>query len=589
MLPVHFKLKHNGYTRRVTFQERPKWDALASKLQTFYNIPLDKVGVSYFDSDDDEITVSSNEELEDFYQSSTLSGDAFKLNVLDLSLAKDNPSPTISRNDSGQNNFELLDPDWHPIPPFFADVFIPKPHRSDGPHAFVEIVNSDASLLDKDVDDGSEDGHSTVQGPITDKGKHKVSSFGAASVTSLVAEEAAQKYPIHVMDHSSATKSTKKPKDPIVPASEPLPVQSTPKVQAQKVDEIKEASSTQPDVLMDDPPLPIFEEHPPSGVSPTLYHDVATLFSTLSQVFSSHPELSEGVRNIVHKTTTGEYWRAHREFLSETAEGLVQTSEAEARRIEAEAAQGISDALGNMLRFFAPQNIPQSSENNGTASSVPANRMQPSSDLRHDWRLGRPMSGHRWSRNWHHHWHGPPPAWGQGPPHWSTASGAPAYPGPRPAPWYFGLPMNHVHPPPPPPPRFPPAPPHHPPPPPFLPPPPHMPPPVPPRPPPMFGAEKGTTSTNELILLDVNNISDERSGLPASVPESPQAHTGQQHATNLFMPIEESTSRPSTSEGLRANLEEAKRAYKAQKEAYRQERARRRERSRVRDQPEILQ
>jgi hypothetical protein len=47
----------------------------------------DQVGVSYIDSDNDEITVSSNEELQDFYQSQA--GDVFKLNVLDLSLPRE--------------------------------------------------------------------------------------------------------------------------------------------------------------------------------------------------------------------------------------------------------------------------------------------------------------------------------------------------------------------------------------------------------------------------------------------------------------------------------------------------------------------
>ncbi|EKM61283.1 uncharacterized protein PHACADRAFT_84808, partial [Phanerochaete carnosa HHB-10118-sp] len=49
------------------FYKQPTWDDLADRIQNLYGIPKDKVGVSYFDVDGDEITLSSQDELQDYY------------------------------------------------------------------------------------------------------------------------------------------------------------------------------------------------------------------------------------------------------------------------------------------------------------------------------------------------------------------------------------------------------------------------------------------------------------------------------------------------------------------------------------------
>ena len=86
MAPIYFKLKYDGHTRRISFQQLPSWTELATKLQTLYDLPLDKLGVSYIDNDNDEITVSSNEELQRFYRSADHTNQTFKVNVVDLSI-----------------------------------------------------------------------------------------------------------------------------------------------------------------------------------------------------------------------------------------------------------------------------------------------------------------------------------------------------------------------------------------------------------------------------------------------------------------------------------------------------------------------
>ncbi|KZP04688.1 hypothetical protein FIBSPDRAFT_667278, partial [Athelia psychrophila] len=55
----------------------------ASKIQSLYDIPVDKVGVSYIDSDGDEVTFSSEDELQDFYATQQ-PNQTIKLAVQDL-------------------------------------------------------------------------------------------------------------------------------------------------------------------------------------------------------------------------------------------------------------------------------------------------------------------------------------------------------------------------------------------------------------------------------------------------------------------------------------------------------------------------
>lgn len=549
MPPIFFKLKYNGLTRRVAFQELPNWLDLAAKLHTLYNLPLDKIGVTYIDSDNDEITVSSNEELQDFYQASSQAGDVFKLSILDLSLPRESSSP--KRNLPGADNFDIIEPGWHPFT--LADILLSKDNISEGPHAFVEVINSDTSRIEKDLEDlESEDGHSTVQGPFRDKGKQRASTFGAASITSLVDEEPGEKLPIHIFDHGvvSGMSPSTDPKNPVDP-KEQIPIQSTPKAQAQKVPEHKEP---EPSATLEDPPLPTFDDHAPSNPSPNLYQDLASFLTTLNNVLSSHPELSESMRDIVNQTTSGEYWRTCSSSISGAAQRFSQNSEAEARRIEADAVRKISDVLGNLLRFFSPENI---SRHASQTSGQQWQNAQPSDSTYRPYTFGfgprfdasNPPLGprpFRSNRGWNPPWHGGP--WTR-PPHWfppppirpldPMCVNMPPPPPPHPGPL-------HVNIPPPPPPRRPmPSPPHH----------------IPQVTPPIY--------------------------VPSAAPPiSPAAHLQSAdlpRETGFSEDIDPPPPQRSASatEDLRAKVEEAKQLYRAQKEAYRQQRARRREKEKT--------
>lgn len=493
MPPIHFKLnKSDDHTRRATFQELPTWPELASKLQLLYGVPIDKVAVAYVDSDHDEITASSNEELQDFYQSSFQPGHVIKLTVLDLSVRRDNSSPTtpaLNRNTFGQDNFEFVDVAWSGLNNLGIANFVDG--ASEGPHAFVEVLSSDAGGLAKDQEDTTDtdsENDRTVLPPPANKGKGKMSSFGAASTTSVVAEEVSHKYPVHVFDHSvkRAASSAGSALGASNINADHIAAQSTPRVQPVEfgnsdLDTQQMASAKAAEI--EDPPLPSFDGPPASNASASLSNDVATLLNMFTDIISSHPELSEGIRNIVRNASNGTYWQPHRSALSDAANEMSQAA-GEAKNLEEEASRRISEALGGILRSFT-QATNTEQANGGT--SQPAQQQQPFSTYR-----GPPPHFNRrpWARRsttaldahrpWFAGWHIPP--WGMQSPH------GPPPPGP---PHLNGYQMPHfAHDPPPPSPRHPPpshGPPPPPPPPPHSsppPPPPSGPPPPPPPPPP---------------------------------------------------------------------------------------------------------
>lgn len=539
MSPILFKLKLNGHIRRITFQELPNWSDLALKLQALYNIPLDFVAVSYIDNDNDEITVSSDEELQDFYKSSYRLGDDIRLSVVNLTFPRDNSSP-VNRNVVGKELFDTVESDWHPIPPFsLADLFVSKGQIPEGPHAFVEIVNSDSFGAEKDAGDINSDGQSTA----LDKGKGRESSFGAASVTSLVEEDSARKYPIHVLDINSSTRlgsASMGPKDHAIPEAEPIPLHSTPNSRESH----PQLSETE------DPPLPTFNGQSTSN-PPNLYRDFASLLASFNQIITSHPELSEGVRNIVNNATNGEYWRAHRAFLSETAQGISQASEAEVKRMEAETAQRIYNSLSNICRFFLSTNIsqtPQEGDQNARASRLNDTSQTPASTLN---------SGYQFLNHWPRSsgassWHVPP--WVHGPPpHWS------AFIPPPPPPPHFPRPPLPPTPPVPPPPGF------------------HVPP--PPPPPILTSFRRHGQENAPFQSMTPGDVSRKEESL-FNVPQSAASPGSSPHGgvAGVFPSVDPSSS---TAEDLRSQLDQAKQAYKTAKESYRQERDRRREKDTI--------
>ncbi|KAI9065937.1 hypothetical protein FKP32DRAFT_1602153 [Trametes sanguinea] len=327
MSPIQFKFTKppDGLVRRVTFQERPSWNQLAAKIESLYDIPAQNVGVSYVDNDGDEVTLSSEEELQDFYRSATMQRpdgalNLVKVTVRDLdALRHDKPLPETPhsgpslnfRNTFGRSApvlFEMeVDDGWQRIPSGIAGLFAAPPVPPSGgssPHAFVEVLESDAETSqtrDKDTQDNTRNTRTSTytdsslpeitESAMTDKGKGRAGpedfNSDASSNQSVVAEETGSKHPIHVYnvknrteeDLTGMTRSRSRGSTALAPRTPTTPKSRTPAPDANRRTD------------HDDPPLPDLEDTspPPTNIA----NDVANLFSTLSNILASHPELSE--------------------------------------------------------------------------------------------------------------------------------------------------------------------------------------------------------------------------------------------------------------------------------------------------------
>ncbi|KAG7088748.1 hypothetical protein E1B28_012716 [Marasmius oreades] len=237
---THFKFTCYPHTRRATFQSRPTWLALSDKIHSLFDIPLDKVAVSYIDVEDDEVTLSTQEELEDFYQDLDTGGgwrpgDVVKLTVLDLSSARQDKSekslPTTPRSTNPRNTFGAnlsdglpfnIDEDWQNFPPF-AGVYVGNPpaQKQDGSvHAFIEVLESDAEVSAQKSPPSS--GTSSVRTPTPrpDKGKGRAFDVeegenldvpvaeddDVSSIASVIDSQGSEKKPdIHVMGRQASS------------------------------------------------------------------------------------------------------------------------------------------------------------------------------------------------------------------------------------------------------------------------------------------------------------------------------------------------------------------------------------------------
>ncbi|KAI0673332.1 hypothetical protein C8Q78DRAFT_1076353 [Trametes maxima] len=396
MTPVTFKFSQHpdGLVRRVTFQDKPSWNELAVKINSLYNIPVQSIGVSYVDTDGDEVTLSSEEELQDFYQSSAMPRGNFtlvKLSVRDLdALRNDKPLPETPRTPSGLNYrntfgrsapvlFEMeVDDGWQPIPSGLAGLLgVSDPPQGDSPHAFVETVDSDADVSLSQELGGNRVSTFTASSipeinpsPTADKGKGRARSEDILSDTdtdtdtissnrSVVAEESGLKHPIHVVSirrdsTDNIFGSTKARSRSARSGTATAPRTPTPKA--------KTPPGPGGNAEHDDPPLPDLEDNstPPSNIA----NDVANLFGALSGVFASHPELSEGIRNIVRNASNGTYWQTHHDSVVRAAEEIRRSAlmgAEEMRRVatdgrrsaEEVAGRRVADALGNVIRVIA--------------------------------------------------------------------------------------------------------------------------------------------------------------------------------------------------------------------------------------------
>ncbi|KAK7064102.1 F-box domain-containing protein [Favolaschia claudopus] len=519
MATTQFKLTGRGLIRRVNFSSQPSWNTLSHRIHTLFGIPIEQVGVSYVDSDNDEITISSESELIDYYQSVSAS-DVVKFSVRDLSANNEKSLPATPRTSGFRDTFGNpgkeglpfdIEADWQRIPSLDGIFLSAAAADSDSPHAFIQVVDSDVSI--NDAAEQESIGHSSIS--TTDFGDIKLTSTmdkgkGKAIYVSPPLSVASQEEPIlfETQDTPSSTGTA-------TPVAHPDPVleTATPHRAAETVHNAAVEDPT-------DPPLPTIDPIPQASLS----NDVATLLSNLQNVLSSHPELSEGLRNIVQSATNGAYWSSHRASISQAAGEFMETTRNSAqerrRQAEEEAGRRVAEAMGGLIRSFSEvlgggvSNAP--ADTSAEAPGEPLRTSTPTGDQDFPFWSG---PGHWRGRGGGRGGHGRRGSWG-GPYLHSPFYPRPPFPPPPPPhglhPW-----ATWAAPPGPPPPA-------------------HGPPPPVPPPPPMG---------------------------PPQVPP---------HVTDPTAAAQASTNAKPTPQELRAQVEAAKSLYKAEKERYRAEREERR-------------
>lgn len=71
VMNVKFTTADDNLTRKATFDRAPTWETLATKVEVLCKIPSYEVGLSYIDNEGDSVTISTDEELTDFYVQNT--------------------------------------------------------------------------------------------------------------------------------------------------------------------------------------------------------------------------------------------------------------------------------------------------------------------------------------------------------------------------------------------------------------------------------------------------------------------------------------------------------------------------------------
>ena len=145
-------------------------------------------------------------------------------------------------------------------------------------------------------------------------------------------------------------------------ASKPLP--KTPSTRPVSINVVQpdtpeQTTPKQPHpVELEDPPLENTGGHsstiPGPASGPSFVNDLANLLDGLTAAFSGHPELSEGLHNIVRNTVGGSYWAAERERVANAAEETFERMSAAAGNIgpDQQAGQRIAAALGSLFRVI---------------------------------------------------------------------------------------------------------------------------------------------------------------------------------------------------------------------------------------------
>ena len=403
MGPVHFKLSmSDGLTRRISFPIRPSWSELATRIHALCNIPFNRLAVSYLDSDGDEVTLSSEEELRDFYESNVdnvvQGNQLIRFHVVELGPLRDtdNPmDPTSPLQSSTRNTFGRPTPfvfvDHDHLP--FGDLFIPSPldREVDSPHAFVEVVDDEMEKENESTTD--------MESPSITRDKRKARELHAtvsddlSSSKSVLADETPTKPPIHVQVHGL------RPMDsgtfgPPPAASTPTRMSATPTPSRPVLssDSHDEATCDLPGSFPD-PPTPELDD--PIDPNVSLSNDLASLLDSLNSMFLEHPEVGHHLRALFRNIGSGSYWNAQgsmarvaediqrvaRDAQSAVAAGAQEMVRNVRQQAQQEAARRVTEAVGNILRVFGASDAQPSPSNANLPSPAqmpPYHQMPPS-------------------------------------------------------------------------------------------------------------------------------------------------------------------------------------------------------------------
>ncbi|EPT01500.1 hypothetical protein FOMPIDRAFT_1023201, partial [Fomitopsis schrenkii] len=412
--------------RRITFDTPPSWAELAAKIEALYHIPRGDVAVAYEDQDGDEVTLSSEAELREFYRAlppgAPGESKVAKFAVVDLGAERNKPLPATPRSSNYRNTFGRSMPmmyevedGWQGIAPDLGSILniVAQPPESpsdaSGPHGFLETIDSDAersrmeeeaaaaaaaeeekqeavTIADSDMTDST-----PIPIPSRDKGKQRASTVSSGSSTASIVGGSSdpKKYPIHVVDMNAATgEDISETRRTLSSASRQVTTPKPATIPSRQPSVSKSSTTTN---AAPDPPLPDLDAiPPPPRANLSLTNDVANLFNTLSTVVASHPELSENVRTLIRNATNGNYWQGHRQSVARTADSFrlsVQTtgntreSTPEARRAQEEAAgRRVAEAIANVVRAIGDAR-PNTATNSGPTMSTPRSQ-QPSQERR---------------------------------------------------------------------------------------------------------------------------------------------------------------------------------------------------------------
>ena len=358
MSSPQFKFTKDGITRRVVFTQFPSWLEIAARLESLYGIPVEHVAVSYTDVDGDEVTLSSQAELEDYYKADSDSP-LRRLSVVDLSVIRnvedkplpDTPSITHRLRDTPSHNTfgtipfhqDAVEDDWQRVPGFspFYTGDISSGSGNDVQFAQLGDDSTPRSSMTRDIPATHSRGVTPTPG---DKGKAR--EFETTSSTdSVLANDTPEKPPVHVYQVSGHS----------------IPVSS------ESVIDIREVPPSTPSSTNDAPDPPLAELDPPApGPTPTLTGDVASFLGAMGAMFSQNPQLTTPLRNIMQNMGNGAYWTAHRDQLNHAAEEVRRSAsniQANFSLSEMDAARQIAGSIGNIIRSVT-QNFPQQGDDN---------------------------------------------------------------------------------------------------------------------------------------------------------------------------------------------------------------------------------